>query len=109
MKNRTIGERIIFGFACLLVISAIFGLYAYRGLVAIDGDAARIADDCLPGVYEIGRIETLNLTNYSLTQRMIFVTNPAERTAMDQAMKANSTEMNTLYETYAKTIFTPED
>jgi len=109
MKNRTIGERIVFGFACLLIISAGFGLYAYRGLVAIDRDATRVADDCLPGVYQIGRLETLNLTNYSLTQRLVFVADPAKRAEMEKAMKANSAEMNTLYETYAKTIATPED
>ncbi len=109
MKNRTIGERIIFGFACLLIISAAFGLYAYFGLTAIDRDARRIAEDCLPGVYQIGRLETLNLTNYSLTQRMVFVTNPAKRAEMEQTMKANTAEMNALYETYAKTITTAED
>src|SRR4051812_44292290 len=101
MKNRTIGERIIFGFACLLIISASFGIYAYLGLLAIDRDATRIADDCLPGVYQIGRLETLNLTNYSLTQRMVFVTDAAERAEMEKTMKANSTEMNSLYEAYA--------
>ena len=109
MKNRTIGERIVFGFACLLIISAGFGLYAYLGLVSIDRDATRIADDCLPGVYQIGRIETLNLTNYSLAQRMVFVTDAAKRADMEKTMKANTAEMNALYETYAKTITTPED
>jgi methyl-accepting chemotaxis protein len=109
MKNWTIGQRIVAGFAALLLISAAFGLYAYRGLIAIDHLAVRISGDCLPGVYRIGRIETLNLTNYSLTQRLIFVTDPARRAAIEKTMKANSEEMTALYKSYETTITLPED
>ncbi len=109
MKNWTIGKRIIFGFACLLTIAAVFGLYAYRNLVVIDGLAGNITGDCLPGVYRIGRIETLNLTNYSLTQRLILVTDTAGRSEIEATMKANSEEMTALYKSYEETITTAED
>ncbi|HEY8994373.1 MAG TPA: methyl-accepting chemotaxis protein [Lacunisphaera sp.] len=109
MKNWTIGQRIIAGFVTLILIAAAFGLYAYRGLIAIDHLATRIASDCLPGVYQIGRIETLNLTNYSLTQRMIFVTDPAGRAAIEKAMKANSEEISAFTKSYEDTISLPEE
>ena len=109
MKNWTIGKRIIFGFACLLTIAAAFGLYAYRNLVVIDGLTGEIAGDCLPGVYRIGRLETLNLTNYSLAQRLMLVTDPAGRTAIETTMKANSEEMSALYKSYEENITAAED
>ena len=109
MNNWTIGKRIILGFAGLLAIAAAFGLYAYRNLVVIDSCAGAITQDCLPGVYRIGRVETLNLTNYSLTQRLMLVTEPAVRAAIETEMKANSEEMSKLYQSYSETIDSDAD
>jgi methyl-accepting chemotaxis protein len=109
MNHWTIAKRIIFGFALLLGIAATFGWFAYSRLVAIAHASNRITADCLPGVYAIGQIESLNLANFALLQRQVLVTNATGRAALDARMKVNSDKMTALYATYETTITLPED
>jgi methyl-accepting chemotaxis protein len=109
MNHWTIAKRIIFGFALLLGIAATFGLFAYSRLVAIAHASNRITTDCLPGVYAIGQIESLNLANFALLHRQVLITNVTGRAALDARMKVNSDKMTALYADYEATITLPED
>ena len=109
MKKWTIGQRIIFGFAALLVASAALGLFAYSRLVAITHETHTIADESLPGVYNVGQIDAINQANYTLTHRWLLITQPAERTAIEAEMKANSEKLSALYKGYEAAINSAED
>jgi methyl-accepting chemotaxis protein len=109
MKNWTIGKRIVFGFATLLVISAALGLFGYLRLTRIRTLSDRITGDCLPGVYCIGQIDAINQANYTLTHRWLLLTTAAERQAIDAEMKANSAKLTKLYQDYEATITRPAD
>ncbi len=58
MKNWTIGKRIIFGFASIILITVALGMFAYSRLISIHADSDAIVGDALPGVYDIGRLES---------------------------------------------------
>ncbi|WP_245844411.1 methyl-accepting chemotaxis protein [Nibricoccus aquaticus] len=109
MKNWTIARRIIFGFATLLIIAASFGLYAFSRLVEIGHDADRVAKQCLPGLYSTGQLETINATNWMLTQQLLLIAKPEEREAIEAQMKANSTRMNEMFKYYETSITGPEE
>ena len=109
MKSWTVGTRIIFGFAAMLVIAAAIGLYAVIMMVGIHHDAATITQRNLPGVYLVGQIESLNLTNYLNTHRLALVDTAEERTSIQARMKDVTDRMSAIYAEYEKTITTPED
>ncbi len=104
MINWTIARRIIFGFATLLIIAASFGLYAFSRLVEIGHDADRVAKQCLPGLYSTGQLETINLTNSMLAQKLLLIAAPDERAAIEAQMKANSTRMDEMFKYYETSI-----
>ncbi|MCX6953838.1 MAG: methyl-accepting chemotaxis protein [Verrucomicrobia bacterium] len=109
MKNWTIGKRIIFGFAMLLLTSAALGLFAVTRLINISVQSHRITGDCLPGVYFVGQIDAINQANYTLTHRWLLLPEAEERAAIESEMKSNSDKLSTLYKNYEVTIKLPED
>jgi methyl-accepting chemotaxis protein len=109
MKNWTIGKRIVLGFAALLMIAAALGLFAFTRLIAIKAQSDRITADCLPGVYYISQIETINQANYALTHRWLMLGDSPDRTAVEAEMKANSDKLTGLMKNYESSITTDED
>src|SRR6185312_10063544 len=109
MKNWTVGKRIIFGFALLLVLSASLGLFAFTRLNAINTQTGRITVNCLPGIYYSGQIESVNLANFVLTHRWLLTTDAADRKAIEVEMKTNSEKLTGLYKSYETSITAPED
>lgn len=109
MKNWTIGKRIILGFCLLLATSAALGLFAFSRLTAINVQSGRIALNCLPGVYFMGQIESVNMSNFALTHRWMLQPDQAGKTQIEAEMKINSDKLTELYGTYEKSINEPED
>ena len=109
MKNWTVGKRIIFGFALLLASSAALGLFAFSRLSAINVQSGRITENCLPGVYYTGQIESVNLANFALTHRFLLLSDPAERKTIEAEMKVNSEKLTELFKQYESAITDPED
>jgi methyl-accepting chemotaxis protein len=68
-----------------------------------------IAEESLPGVYNVGQIDAINQANYMLTHRWLLITQPAERTAIEAEMKANSDKLSALYKAYEAGIDTTEN
>lgn len=58
MKNWTIGKRITFGFASVIVVSMALGIFAYSRLMVIRTWSEAIVGDALPGVYCIAQVES---------------------------------------------------
>jgi methyl-accepting chemotaxis protein len=57
MKNWTIGKRIAYGFASVIIIAAALGAFAYTRLVAISGHSDHIAKQSLPAIELVYRAE----------------------------------------------------
>ncbi len=57
MRNWKIGTRIAAGFAAVIVIAVMLGVFAYTKVVTIDSSAKRIATDALPSVYLVGQVQ----------------------------------------------------
>ena len=60
MNNVTIGKRLIFGFAGVIVITLCVSLYAFTRLEAIQSQATVLAKDSLPGAVLMGQIAALS-------------------------------------------------
>jgi methyl-accepting chemotaxis protein len=91
------------------VAAAALGLFAFSRLVAITHEIHTIADESLPGVYNVGQIDAINQANYTLTHRWLLITQPAERAAIEKEMKANSEKLSALYKVYEAAINSAED
>src|SRR5688572_13198407 len=105
----TIGKRIIAGFASVLVITAGLGTFAFSRLDAINDDATRIVNDCLPGAALSGQIESGIRTNYAQALFHVLSTDPAEKDAIEVAMKQQSADLDAAYQKYEGTITLEED
>jgi methyl-accepting chemotaxis protein len=57
MKHWNIGTRVTAGFAAIIVIALALGIFAYIRLGGIEKDATAVADNALPKVYLVGKIE----------------------------------------------------
>ena len=58
MSSWTIGRRIVVGFAAVIAIAGILGVFAYTRLIVIETQSARITVDSLPGTYISGQMTT---------------------------------------------------
>ena len=56
----TIGKRLIFGFAGVILITLCVSVYAFTRLEAIQSQASSLAKDSLPGAVLMGQIAALS-------------------------------------------------
>src|SRR4051794_14463596 len=54
MKHWTIGKRVIFGFACVLLLTFVIAGISIQSLTRIEVSNAAIVEDALPGVTLLG-------------------------------------------------------
>jgi methyl-accepting chemotaxis protein len=58
MKNWKIGSRMAAGFGAVILVAAALGVFAYTRIGRIDQSATVITSDAMPGVYELGRVQS---------------------------------------------------
>ncbi len=109
MKNWTIGQRILAGFSTLLLIAATFGLFAVFHLHRISKEVHQVAEYELPGIVSSYELETINLNNYLLTQRFLVIASDAEKPAIAQVIRENSTRMDAIFAQYEKLVSNQEE
>jgi methyl-accepting chemotaxis protein len=109
MKNWTIGKRIIFGFALLIITTIAFGVFAGTRLVAIRSQSTRISVDCLPGVYCIGQIKAIIAQNLALTSDLLQEEDAGKKAALEKQIQAGSVQNNRFIDDYEKSITTARD
>lgn len=66
MNNWKIGTRIAAGFAAVIVVATILGLFAYSRIGDINESSTQITSDALPSLYLVGVIQTNTQAAYSL-------------------------------------------
>jgi methyl-accepting chemotaxis protein len=109
MSTWTIGKRLIVGLAAIISVSIALGGFAYSRITQISGNASAITQDSLPGVYNIGRIDSTARQNYTLTLHHILAKDAAAKARIEQDMKALAGEIDKIVSAYEKTITLPED
>jgi hypothetical protein len=60
IKRLTIGKRLTFGFAGVILITLCLSIYAFTRLEAIQSQASSLAKDSLPGAVLMGQIAGLS-------------------------------------------------
>src|ERR1700719_3488468 len=105
MKNWTIGKRLTFGFAGVVLVTLCVSIYAFTRLEAIQNQAAALANDSLPGAILIGQIAALSEREVALVLQHIKANDDQGVQKLDQELRENHEELNALFKAYAATVF----
>lgn len=109
MTHWTIGKRITFGFATLITITLVLGLFAQNRLAHIKQESAIITVDCIPGMYTVGQIESNIKDNWALLLQHIVADSKKDKDAIEAKMTEESAHLDQVYVAYEKTITTQRD
>jgi methyl-accepting chemotaxis protein len=105
----TIGKRILFGFAAVIVCSAGLGIFAYLRVNTIGQKINYIDDSIIPGVVYSGEVESRILTGNVLTLRHMIEVDDAQKSRILDQIVQNDKGIADLLTSYEGTITTDED
>jgi len=103
MKNLTVGKRIIAGFAAIIVISALLGVFAVRQLHAISTLSTVTTTESLAGMDCVGRIEIAAQQNNVLLIKSLMTKNEDLRADFATQIQTNLQDIAVLTDEYGKT------
>jgi len=104
MQNLTIGKRIAFGFAAVLVLVAILATAAVLSLRTIHKTLPMITEDSMPGMAIMSDIESLAGENKANLLRHLMATTPEEKKSLEARIIQDTQAINKLFADYEKTI-----
>ena len=105
----TIGKRVVFGFAMLILMAGGLGLFAYTRLHAVERSADFITQDCLPGVYAAGQIQALLQENRGLLVSHVAEDDPKQRDDIEQRIGKTAAAMDDSFKQYEASISRADD
>ncbi len=109
MTTWTIGKRITLGFGSLIAITAIVCAIAYQRILTVERANDQLAQDGLPSILVLGRVEALvkeNFTNVSLHH---LAKETARKDEINLRLEAITAELSDLYKRYEALPKTPEE
>jgi methyl-accepting chemotaxis protein len=109
MQRWTIGRRLAAGFGLVLAITMALGAFSWATAARVDRYRAGIVDDNLPGLYTISRIGMIARDNRILTLTHLLAPDAAAKAAVEDQIRAKTSELNAMLEAYERTIFREED
>jgi len=109
MKNRTIGKRIIFGFATLLLLVSALAITSFVLLRQVRAEADFVKQDALPCLTLITKSKDLVSEIQLRLLRTLLATKPEERQKYQAEITAMRTEVLQVMDDYSKKITEPED
>ncbi len=109
MSSMTIGKRITLGFAVLLAIFVVVNVVLYTRNAAVNQASHRITDDCLPGLYCSGQLESVVLENHGLVLSHVISDSKQEMAQIEAKIAKNKDLAVKLMDDYEKSITTPQD
>jgi methyl-accepting chemotaxis protein WspA len=107
MKNLTIGKRLIFGFAGVILITLCLSLYAFTRLEAIQSQASSLAKDSLPGAVLMGQIAALSERQVALVLQHVKANDEQEVQKLDEELRENHDNLSALFKVYETTTIGP--
>jgi methyl-accepting chemotaxis protein len=109
MKNWTIGKRIIFGFATVLVLVVILAVTSALSLRSIRKDLAMVTEDSLPGVTAMGKVDGfVNEIQIDVLRHML-AAKAEDKKALEDGLDAKKQEIQKALDEYEKTLHLEED
>jgi methyl-accepting chemotaxis protein len=108
-KGMSLSAKLYAGFAAVLAIAAILGVFAYTRLVAINKDAKFITADCLPGTFLAEEIQKKTQQNILLTTMHMFSADKPEMERIEADMQKLKADIDKLMAEYETSITTAED
>ncbi len=109
MKNWTIGKRLIFGFAGVILITLCVSVYAFMRLGAIQSQAATLAKDSLPGAVLMAQITALSEREVALILEHIKANDAQEVQRLDEELRGNHEKLSALFKAFEATVFGREE
>jgi methyl-accepting chemotaxis protein len=109
MKNLKLSKRLLGGFGLLLAGMAVLAIIALGGLTKIQGHANRVVMDSLPGVYNIGTIKALLVSNLSGLEDVLRAEEAGQRAILVERIKTRGEKVNATFKAYEATITQDDD
>jgi methyl-accepting chemotaxis protein WspA len=109
MKNWTIGKRLTFGFAGVILITLCVSLYAFTRLEAIQSQASSLSNDSLPGAVLMGQIADLSEREVALVLGHIKANDDQGVQKFDEELRENNDKLTALFRAYEATVFGAEE
>ena len=105
----TIGQRIGYGFAAVLAVTAALGAMAYSRLGAIYTESDRITQDCMPGLFAITQIELVASENIRDVVVHLATTNASEKAEVLKRIQSRKEANDRYFASYEKTVLDSAD
>jgi methyl-accepting chemotaxis protein WspA len=109
MKNWTIGKRLIFGFAGVILITLCVSVYAFMRLGAIQSQAATLANDSLPGAVLMAQIAASSEREVALILQHIKANDAQDVQKLDEELRENHEKLSALFKAFEATVFGTEE
>ncbi len=109
MKNWTIGKRLTFGFAGVILISLCVSVYAFTRLGAIQSQAATLAKDSLPGAVLMAQIAASSEREVALILQHIKANDAQDVQKLDEELRDNHEKLSALFKAFEATVFGTEE
>ena len=108
IKKLTIGKRLTFGFAGVILITLFLSVYAFTRLESIQSQASSLAKDSLPGAVLMGQIAALSQSEVALVLQHIKANDAREVQKLDEELRDNHEKLSALFKAYEATVFGAE-
>jgi len=109
MHSWTISRRIVTGFAVLVALTALLGLFALGQIDRLRKDIGEFNVNTLPSVIALGECSSLIRDNLSAALQFTMADSDAKRAELEQRIVANRLEVDRLFTNYDRLISDDED
>ncbi len=110
MKNWTLRQRCLAGFAVIIAIMLLMVMVSLSSLLKIESSEETVQTDAVPGLYYSSMIRGAWVDSYVLTQRIVGLSEHRDMSAADlELYKGAEAHLKDEMSNYRKTIFTTED
>ena len=107
--NATVRQRIVLGFSSVILLMAALCAFAYLQLRGIATQTTALQDDSLPGLYIIGRLDSVSVETYTSIEQYLL---QSDRGAMQQTRtltQEKTAQLSDLLKQYGSTVKTTRD
>ena len=107
-RRLTIGQRIVFGYAFLVVVAAVLGIFTYEQLRSINLNSRRITTESLPGINFVGQVDFLANENATLLLKHLMTKNEDLKADLGSQISTNLQKMLGVLDDYRGTAVAGE-
>jgi methyl-accepting chemotaxis protein len=109
MKNLTIGKRITFGFASVIIIALALGSFAYSRLISIHNHSDQIARQSIPSIEFVSRAQKNLKDQVQLIYKYIGSSDKDDMAKLETELAAGSADNTQVYDAIDKLIANGKD